>query len=81
MFNKILKKHLTHLYKIFKLLNFFDIRFLLKKLYLKYSIIVLLNQKIDVFKLIIVVDKLTTIINFRFFFILKNLKNYFNFIE
>ena len=43
MFSKILKKHLTHLYKIFKLLDLFDIRFSSKKLYLKYSIVALLN--------------------------------------
>ena len=81
MFSKTLKKHLVYLYKIFKVFDLFNIRFSSKKLYLKYLIIALLNQKIDVFNLIIVVDKLTVIINFRFFLTFKNLKNYFDFIE
>ena len=81
MFNKILKKHLFHLRQIFELLNFFDIRFFLKKSYLSYSTVTLLNQKIDVFDLTIVVDKLTVIANFRFSYILKNLKKYLSFID
>ena len=81
IFNKTFKKHLSHLYQIFQLLNSYKIRLLSKKLYLNYSIIVLLNQKIDAFNLIIVVDKLIAIVKFQFFFILKNLKIYFDFID
>ena len=41
----------------------------------------LLSQKINAFDLNIVVDKLTTIVNFRFSYTLKNLKKYFDFID
>ena len=81
MFNKILKKHLFHLRQIFELLNFFDIRFSFKKSYLNYFIVTLLKQKVDVFDLTIVVDKLTIIANLRFSYILKNLKKYLSFID
>ena len=50
-------------------------------MYLKYFTIALLKQKIDVFDLTIAVDKLTTIFNFQFSIILKNLKTYFDFIN
>ena len=81
IFNKTLKKHLFYLRQVFELLNFFDIRFSFKKFYLSYFIVTLLKQKIDVFDLTIVVDKLTTIVNFRFSYILKNLKKYLSFID
>ena len=81
IFNKTLKKHLIYLNKVFQLLNLYNIRLSFKKLYLKYSIVALLKQKINVFNLTIVIDKLTTIFNFQFLIILKNLKTYFDFID
>ena len=81
IFNKTLEKHLIHLYKVFNLLKLYDIRLSSKKSYLKYFIVVLLNQRINVFELTIVVDKLIAIVNFQFFYILKNLKIYLNFIK
>ena len=81
IFNKTLKKHLFHLYKIFSLLKFYNIRLLSKKFYLKYFTVALLNQRVDVFELTIASNKLTTIVNFQFFYILKNLKTYLNFIK
>ena len=81
VFNRILKKHINYLRQIFQLLNSYDIRFSSKKLFLNYSIVVLFDQKIDVFDFIIVVDKLTTIVNLKFLYTLKNLKKYLNLID
>ena len=81
VFNRTLKKHKIHLYKIFDILNSYEIRLTSKKSYLKYFTITLLKQKVDVFNFIIIIDKLTTIINLKFFHTFKNLKNYLNFID
>ena len=81
IFSKTLKKHLIHLREIFQLLNSYNIRFSFKKSFLEYFIVALLKQKIDVFDLIIVANKLVVIINLRFFYTLKNLKKYLDFIE
>ena len=81
VFNRILKKHLNHLRQIFQLLNFYSIRFSSKKSFLNYSIVALFDQKIDVFDFIIIANKLIVIINLKFFYILKNLKNYLNLID
>ena len=81
IFNKTLKKHLTHLHQIFQFLNSYNIRLSSKKSYLRYFIVALLNQKMNVFDFIIVADKLTTIINLRFLYTLKNLKSYLSFID
>ena len=81
IFNKILKKHLTHLREIFNILNSYEVRLSFKKFFFDYSIVVLLKQKIDVFEFIIVVDKLIVIIKLRFFYIFKNLEKYLELIE
>ena len=60
-------------------MNFYDINFLSKKLFLNYFIITLLNQKIDAFDFIIVNKKLNAIIKLNFSYIFKNLKNLFRF--
>ena len=76
VFSRTLKEYLCHLYKIFKLLNKYNISLSSKKSFLKYSIVALLDQKIDVFDLITAVDKLKTIIKLDFSYILKKLKIY-----
>ena len=81
VFSRILKKHLNHFRQIFQLLNSYGIRLLFKKSFLDYSIVVLLDQKIDVFDLIITANKLAVIINLKFFYILKNLKSYLSLID
>jgi len=43
IFSKILKEHVKHLHTMFKLLNSKDITLLLKKLYLDYLIVILLD--------------------------------------
>ena len=74
-----MKKHLNYLRKVFRLLNSFNIRLSFKKLYLNYSIVVFLKQKIDAFDFIIIVNKLIIIINLRFSYIFKNFEKYFEF--
>ena len=81
VFNKILIKHLVHLRDVFQLLKSFNIQLFSKKLYLKYFTITLLKQKINVFDLTIVSDKLTVIINLKFLYTFKNFENYFDFIN
>ena len=81
VFSRILKKHLDHLRQIFQLLNSYDIRLSPKKSFLNYSIVALLDQKIDAFDLTIAANKLTAIINLKFFYILKNLKSYLSLID
>ena len=81
IFNRILKKHVSHFRQIFQLLNFYNIRLLFKKSYLDYFIIALLNQKMNAFNLIITTNKFVVIVNLKYFHTLKDLKIYFEFIE
>ena len=81
VFSHTLKKHLAHLHIIFQLMNSFGISLSSKKSFLDYFTIALLNQKIDVFGLIIVVEKLEVIVKLNFFYILKNLKIYLDLID
>ena len=61
IFNKTLKKHVQHLHAMFNLLNFKRMTLSLKKSFLSYSIVIFLDQKIDVFDLIAVADKIIAI--------------------
>jgi hypothetical protein len=66
---------------MFQRLWHYNVALNLKKAFLKYSSIILLNQKMNVFDLIIAEKKLTIIINLTFSIILKKLKKYLNLIE
>ena len=81
IFNKTLKKHLQHLRSVFQLFQKMNIALKLIKIYLNYSIVTLLNQKINNLKLIIVEKKLKAIFKLRFSITLKLLKIYLKFIE
>ena len=81
MFNHILKKHISHLHIVFQLFDNYDINLSLKKFFLKYFIVSLLSQKIDVFDLTIAIDKLKIIVKLNFFYTLKNLKIYLELID
>ncbi len=81
IFFKTLNNHLLHLQKMFQRLWHYNVALNLKKAFLKYSSIILLNQKMNVFDLIIAEKKLTIIINLTFSIILKKLKKYLNLIE
>ena len=66
---------------VFQLLNNYNINLSLKKSFLKYFIVNLLNKKIDVFELTTIIDKLKTIIKLNFFYTLKNVKIYLKLID
>ena len=63
------------------MLDNYDINLSLKKFFLKYFIVSLLSQKIDVFDLTIAIDKLKIIVKLNFFYTLKNLKIYLELID
>ena len=81
IFNRILKKHIAHFHVVFQLLNFYDINLSSKKFFLDYSIVALFDQKINVFDFTTAVDKLKIIFKLNFFYILKKLKTYSDFID
>ena len=54
IFSYIAKEHFEHLRTIFALFACFKITFKLKKSYLNYLLIILFEQRIDNFKLIII---------------------------
>ena len=81
VFNKILKKYLKHLTKMFELFRRLNIALKSFKIFLKYFIVVLLEQKIDNFEFIIIEKKLKIIFKFQFFVTLKQLKTYLDLIE
>ena len=81
VFNHTLKKHLSHLNQIFQLFEFYDISLSFKKFFLDYFTVALLEQKMNAFEFIIVVDKLAAIIKLNFFYTLKNFEIYFDLIE
>ena len=63
---------------IFKLFNKMKITFTKRKLYLNYSSVTLLKQKINNLNLLILKEKIKTILKFKFFKMFKNLKIYLN---
>ena len=71
-------KHLTKIFKLFRRLKIALKSF---KIFLKYFIIVLFEQKIDNFELITIEKKLKIIFKFQFFVTLKQLKTYLDLIE
>ncbi len=67
IFSKMLNKYVEHLYTIFDLLDSKEVILSTKKSYLEYSIVILLNQKVDVFDFIVVANKIVAIKTFIFF--------------
>ncbi len=78
IFFKILKEYVDHLRTIFYLLNFKKIILFSKKLFLSYLFITLLEQKIDAFDFIVLINKIATIKSLNFLYKLANLKLYLN---
>lgn len=74
IFNKTLTKYLNHLQKILNLFRKFNI-------FLKYSNIALLEQKVNSFEFITLKNKLKIIMTLLFFKILKDLKTYLEIIK
>jgi len=81
IFFKILKEYVDYLYTIFYLLNFKKVILFSKKLFLSYSLVILLRQKIDIFDLIVSINKIATIKNLNFLYKLFDLELYFNLIK
>lgn len=76
IFSQSLNKHIEHLRAIFELFVMRNICLALKKTFLKYSSITLLEQKIDDLELINVFEKLAAIIKLRFLITLNELDTY-----
>ena len=81
IFSYTLKKHITYLHIIFVLFESFNIILSFKKFFFDYFTVALLNQKINAFDLTTTTNKLKVILKLDFFYTLKNLKNYFDFID
>ena len=81
VFSNSLKKHLRHLNQIFVLFKRMNIIFKINKIFFDYSIISLLDQRVDSLKLTIATNKFETILVLVFFQIFKQLKIYLNKIE
>lgn len=76
IFFKTLEKHLHHLHTIFHLLDSKRVTLSLKKSFLDYLSVTLLEQKVNIFDLIASADKIAVIKNLDFFYKLSDLKLY-----
>ena len=76
IFSKILKKHKKHLHAVFDLLNAKEMILSLKKFFIKYLIVTFLNQKIDAFDLIMIINKIDVIKRLDFPYTLTDLELY-----
>lgn len=81
IYSKTLKEHVKHLHAILSLLGGFHISFNLIKFFLYYSLMQLLNQKVDAFEFTTIVEKIKIIIKLDFFKILRDFEIYFDLIE
>ena len=79
IFSKTLSNYVFCLHNVFNFLNIKKIIFSLKKSFLKFLIIILLNQKIDVFEFIAIVKKIIIIQRLKFSHKLIDLKLYLRF--
>ena len=75
---RTLIEHVIHLIKIFDLFRVKRVNLAFIKSYLRYSLIILLNQKIDSLNMFISTKKIIVIIAFRF---LNNLKKIDHFLD
>ena len=75
-FLKKFELHLKHLRKFFQLLKKLKIIINSKKTFLNYFNVIFLEQKIDVFELIITQKRIEILINIKFFIDLEILKHY-----
>ena len=78
IFFNFLKEHLRHLNKIFKLFQHMNVAVKTSKIYLEYSFITLLNQKMNNLEFITTKNKLATIRDLQFSRTLKYLETYLN---
>ena len=76
-----LKEHLEHLHQVFEMLIENNIFIKLIKIFVEYSTVQLLDQKINFFDLFISKEKLLAIAKLKFSIILNQLKTYLELIE
>ena len=81
IFFKTKKKHEKHLREIFEILTKNNISIKSTKIFINYSSISLLSQKVDFFDFVTAKEKLKTIIKLRFFHTFRQLKIYLKFID
>ena len=81
IFSKTIEKHVVHLRSVFDMLQHNNIFIKFNKIFLNYSSVTLLDQKMNSFDLFINVEKLKTIIKIQFFKTLRLLKIYLNLID
>ena len=81
IFSKTLNEHLAHLRIIFALLNVKDVTLSVKKNFIDYSTITLLNQRINAFEFSAIIEKINVIKRFIFSYTLTDLKLYLRLIE
>jgi len=81
IFSRTLKDHLKHLHVMFQLFSKKKVSISSKKLFIDYSSVILLNQKVDDFDLTISVEKLKTIISLDFSRTLRALNIYLDMID
>ena len=78
IFSKTLKDYIKHFYQTFNTLNLNNISLQSKKVFIDYSIVQLLNEKINFFDLTTIKNKFRVIILLKFFKSLRQLKIYLN---
>ena len=81
IFSLILKNHLQHLRNIFDLFHARCVNLISNKSFLDYSLIILLNQRVDSLKMFTFENKIKIIISLQFSDNLRNLKTFLHLIE
>ena len=81
IYSLILIEHVNHLIKVFDLFRVKRVNLASIKFYLKYSSIILLNQKVDLLNMFISAEKIAVITALRFSNSLKEIDHFFGFIE
>ena len=81
IFSVMLKEHLQHLHKVFNVLTEKNICLSLKKSYLDYFSVKLLDQRVNTLELVTAVDKLAAITQLKFSKSLSALKKYLSLTE
>ena len=81
IFFKTLKNHVKHFYQTFNTLNSNNIFLQSMKVFIDYSIVQLLNQKVNFFDLTTIENKFRIIALLKFLKNFRQLKNYLSLIE
>src|SRR5436190_9454983 len=81
IFSKTLKNHKRHLNIIFFLFDRFEISLNKVKIYLEYLFIILLDQQVNEFSMIISKKQIAVIQELKFFKTLKNFEIYLSFTD